>query len=97
MDLVKATRTTSDSVSITATGDSPALLKTVFELAEKLHAAGFAAVLNPVTKETGQYKWRVEIRTRTPHFLLTGQSGKANREAKDIAGVLRLLRGQDVG
>lgn len=97
MDMVKARRTVPETVSITTTSNSPALLKTAFELAEKLHAAGFAAVLNPDVKATGKYRWRIEARALTPHFVLTGPSGKVKREVKDIAGVLRLMRVQNAG
>jgi len=93
LGLVKAPAEDSSSVSIIARSNNPGVLKSAFDLAQELRAAGFVAVLNPAPRQTG-VRWHIEVRAGAARFTVSG-SGKASRRAKDIASVLRLLRGSD--
>jgi len=69
------------------------VLKEAFRLADALHEAGYSAEVDLGGQEPADLKWRLNVRTKAPRFVLTDQASQRKFEAKTREEVLKLLRG----
>ncbi len=68
------------------------LLKNAFNLAGRLHEAGYTAEVHLGGQEPPDLKWLVEINAEAPAFVLTDRVNNQKTEAKTAEGVIRLLK-----
>lgn len=85
----------SAGIIVRVSGQSQANRKRGFDAVNQLHGAGLIAVLNPDSIITG-YRWQLDIRTRSPKFVLTDLKNDRKYETGSIDAVLTLLGGKGV-
>jgi histidyl-tRNA synthetase len=68
------------------------VIKDAFGLADRLRRQGYTVALDLSGKSRGA-DWTVEVRDKTPLFVITDKSG-SRRDAPDVAGVLKILEGK---
>ena len=69
----------------------PEVLKRGFALASYLHEAGYVAQLQLGAQEPANLRWRLDVRSKAPLFVLTDQVKHRGFEAQTSAEVLTLL------
>jgi histidyl-tRNA synthetase len=68
------------------------VLKEAFKLADYLHEAGYTAEVDLGGREPADLKWRLNIRSKAPLFVLTDRASKRSFEAQTRDELLNLLR-----
>ena len=69
----------------------PEAVKEGFSAAQRLREAGYIAELGLGAQKEADFNWRLEVRNKTPRFILTGQAKRQKFEAKTTGEVLRIL------
>jgi len=64
-----------------------------FEIARRLHKAGYRAECYLGAQKEGDFDWTVDIRDRSPRFILTDQAKKQRVAAETPDELLALLKG----
>ena len=94
MDLIKPetlTTPTAPKVLIKAE-PGEGMLKEAFRLANYLHEAGYMAEVDLGGEEPVKLNWIVDVRGKTPPFILTNRTRRQELEAQTIDEVLALLK-----
>jgi len=94
MNLIKpetTTRPTTERVLIKAESEGD-VLKEAFNLARRLHEAGYAAEVHLGGREPASLRWTVNIQKKVPRFSLTDRASQQRFELKTTDEVLDLLR-----
>ncbi len=68
------------------------MLKEAFGLAEALHEAGYTAEVDLGGQEPADLKWRLNVRSKAPPFVLTDLTSQQRFEAQTRDEVLKLLQ-----
>jgi histidyl-tRNA synthetase len=71
----------------------PEAVKQGFDIASRLHEAGYVAEFKLEAREPASLKWRLDVRNKAPLFVLTDQVKHKRFEFKTADEVLALLSG----
>ncbi len=72
----------------------PEVLKRGFALASYLREAGYVAELQLGGQEPANFRWRLDVQSKAPLFVLTDQISHQKFEAQNASEVLKLLGGK---
>jgi histidyl-tRNA synthetase len=68
-------------------------LKEAFRLADALHEAGYTAEVDLGGREPADLRWRLNVQSKAPLFVLTDRASQRRFETQTKEEVLKLLRG----
>jgi len=69
----------------------PETLKEGFNIANRLHEAGYVAEVHPGGQEPANLRWRLDVQSKAPLFILTDRVKRKRFEVQTADEVLRLL------
>lgn len=94
MGLIKlpaAVEEAAGKVAVRVESDEPGILKEGFAVARCLRDTGYIAVLSWDDKAADDYRWRLDVRSGRPRFVLHDRAKRGKSEAQTITEVLALL------
>lgn len=82
---------TSPRILVGAEPAQPEAVKTGFDIAGRLREAGYVAELDLGGQKSADFRWKLDVRSGTPMFVLTDQVGRRKFEAQTADEILALL------
>jgi histidyl-tRNA synthetase len=93
MRLIERAPVSEQRVLLRTEGDPSKVTKACFELAERLHQAGYLAQLDLGDTETN-YDWVVLIRAASPNYILRRTGRRKSWKLASVGEVIRMVREQ---
>jgi hypothetical protein len=84
------------SVLVRVQGKTLPARSTAFETIRLLHEAGLTASLDPGNENICNYRWLLDIRSRSPRFVLSDQKRNRKSEVGTLGEVVKLVGGKGV-
>lgn len=94
MHIVKpeAKQKTEQKIIVRGKATKPDIVKASFQLAQSLREAGYIAELDFNGRKSDQ-RWLINVRDKSPTFIVTDQTKKVNEEAFLISDVINMIGG----
>jgi histidyl-tRNA synthetase len=80
-----------ERILVRAETGQPAAVKQGFNIASRLHEAGYSAEVQLGNQELANLRWRLDVQVKSPLFMLTDQVNHKNFEVQTSDEVLAIL------
>jgi histidyl-tRNA synthetase len=88
------TKTESNKILINITGNQSNILRSAYNIADKLRNAGYTVSIHLGNEDKSEFRWYVNVNDKSPEFVIIDQSGKGKFTAKTTGQVLKILGGK---
>jgi hypothetical protein len=92
MNLIEPVALTEPAAQRISVDAEPKAIKQGFDMIRRLHKEGYVAEFKLGAKEMADVGWRLDVRSKAPLFILTGQVEQRRLEAQTADEVLALLK-----